>query len=112
MPQSTALAVIESLTTKARRIRPQPQKDITGCSCGERGQQMVRRAVNRIIGEAGKRANLGHIHPHMLRHSCGYALANKGQDFRIIQDWLGHRDPKHTSRYTRVAARRIEGVWD
>jgi hypothetical protein len=41
----------------------------------------------------------------MLRHSCGYARANKGQDFRLIQDWLGHRDPKHTSRYTRVAAR-------
>ena len=78
----------------------------------ERGQQMVRRAVNYIIGEAGKRAGLGHVHPHMLRHSCGYALANRGQDFRLIQDWLGHRDPKHTSRYTRVAARRFEGVWD
>ena len=78
----------------------------------ERGQQMVRRAVNYIIGEAGKRGGLGHVHPHMLRHSCGYALANKGQDFRLIQDWLGHRDPKHTSQYTRVAARRFEGVWD
>ena len=78
----------------------------------ERGQQMVRRAVNYIIGEAGKRAGLGHVHPHMLRHSCGYALANKGQDFRLIQDWLGHRDPKHTTKYTRVAARRFEGVWD
>ena len=78
----------------------------------ERNCQMVRRAVNYIIGEAGKRAGLGHVHPHMLRHSCGYALANKGQDFRLIQDWLGHRDPKHTSRYTRVAARRFEGVWD
>jgi type 1 fimbriae regulatory protein FimB len=78
----------------------------------ERNCQMVRRAVNYIIAEAGKRAGLGHVHPHMLRHSCGYALANKGQDFRLIQDWLGHRDPKHTSRYTRVAARRFEGVWD
>jgi type 1 fimbriae regulatory protein FimB len=78
----------------------------------ERGCQMVRRAVNHMIAAAGKRADLGRIHPHMLRHSCGYALANKGQDFRLIQDWLGHRDPKHTSRYTRVAARRFEGVWD
>jgi type 1 fimbriae regulatory protein FimB len=78
----------------------------------ERGQEMVRRAVNYIIGEAGKRAGLGHVHPHMLRHSCGDALANQGQDFRLIQDWLGHRDPKHTSKYTRVAARRFEGVWD
>jgi type 1 fimbriae regulatory protein FimB len=78
----------------------------------ERGCQMVRRAVNHMIAAAGKRADLGRIHPHMLRHSCGYALANKGQDFRLIQDWLGHRDPKHTSRYTRVAARRFEGIWD
>ena len=78
----------------------------------ERGCQMVRRAVNHMIAAAGKRAGLGSVHPHMLRHSCGYALANRGQDFRLIQDWLGHRDPKHTSRYTRVAARRFEGVWD
>ena len=78
----------------------------------ERGCQMVRRAVNHMIAAAGKRAGLGRVHPHMLRHSCGYALANMGQDFRLIQDWLGHRDPKHTSRYTRVAARRFEGVWD
>ncbi len=78
----------------------------------ERGCQMVRRAVNHMIAAAGQRAGLGNVHPHMLRHSCGYALANKGQDFRLIQDWLGHRDPKHTSRYTRVAARRFEGVWE
>ncbi len=73
---------------------------------------MVRRAANHMIAAAGKRAGLGRVHPHMLRHSCGYALANKGQDFRLIQDCLGHRDPKHTSRYTRVAASRFEGVWD
>src|SRR6266849_8112409 len=30
-------------------------------------------------------------HPHMLRHACGYALANKGHDTRAIQGWLGHR---------------------
>jgi len=47
----------------------------------ERGCQMVRRAVNHMIAAAGKRAGLGSVHPHMLRHSCGYALANKGADF-------------------------------
>ncbi len=78
----------------------------------ERGCQMVRRAVNHMIAAAAKRAGLGNVHPHMLRHCCGYALANKGQDFRLIQDWLGPRDPKHTSKYTRVAARRFDGVWD
>jgi len=78
----------------------------------ERGQQMVRQAVNHIIGEAGERAGLGHVWPHMLRHSTGYALANKGHDFRLLQAYLGHKDPRHTARYTRVAGRRFEGLWD
>ena len=30
------------------------------------------------------------IHPHMLRHACGYKLANEGVDTRTIQGYLGH----------------------
>jgi site-specific recombinase XerD len=78
----------------------------------ERGTEMTRQAVNYIVKAAGERAGLGHVHPHMLRHSCGYYLANRGTDFRATQDYLGHRDPKHTVRYTRVAGRRFEGLWD
>ena len=78
----------------------------------ERGHELTRQAVNYIVRTAGRRAGLGHVHPHMLRHSCGYYLANKGVDFRTTQDFLGHRDPKHTTRYTRVAGRRFEGLWD
>ena len=78
----------------------------------ERGQPMTRQAVNYLIARAGERARLGRVHPHMLRHSCGYYLANKGVDFRTAQNFLGHRDPKHTTRYTRVAGPRFEGLWD
>jgi site-specific recombinase XerD len=46
----------------------------------------------------------------MLRHSCGYYLADQGTDLRTMQDYLGHRDPRHTVRYTRVAGRRFEGL--
>ena len=49
----------------------------------ERGHEMTRQAVNYIIKTAGERAGLGHVHPHMLRHSCGYYLANTGVDFRL-----------------------------
>lgn len=77
----------------------------------ERKQPMTRQAVNYILASAGKRAGLGHVHPHMLRHSCGFALANKGHDLRLIQDYLGHRDPRHTAHYTRTAAARFEGLW-
>ena len=46
----------------------------------ERRQSLMRQSVNYIVACAGKQAKLGHINPHMLRHSCGYALANKGHD--------------------------------
>ncbi|MGH8070247.1 MAG: tyrosine-type recombinase/integrase [Candidatus Entotheonellia bacterium] len=77
----------------------------------ERGQSMTRQSVNYIIATAAPRAGLGPIHPPMLRHSCGFYLANRGYDLRLIQDYLGHRDPKHTVHYTRVAAYRFENLW-
>jgi len=77
----------------------------------ERGQPMTRQAVNYIIRQAGEAAKLGKVWPHMLRHSCGYYLADQGTDLRTMQDYLGHRDPKHTAHYTRVAGHRFEGLW-
>ena len=77
---------------------------------GARRTQLTRQAINYLIAQAGERAGLGHVHPHMLRHSCGYRLANSGTDLRLMQDLLGHRDPKHTSHYTRTAAARFEGL--
>jgi site-specific recombinase XerD len=77
----------------------------------ERGQPLTRRAVYYLVRSAGKRVKIGGVHPHMLRHSCGYYLADQGTDLRTMQDYLGHRDPRHTVRYTRVAARRFEGLW-
>ena len=77
----------------------------------ERGQPLTRQSVNYLVATAAKRANLPPVHPHMLRHSCGFALANKGYDLRLIQDYLGHRDPRHTVHYTRTAGTRIAGLW-
>jgi site-specific recombinase XerD len=64
----------------------------------------VRQAVNYIIGQAGARAKLGEVWPHMLLHFCGHYMADQGTDFRTMQDYLGHRNPVMTARYTRVAA--------
>src|SRR5271165_1740649 len=77
----------------------------------ERGQPLTRQSVNYLLATASVRAKLAPVHPHMLRHSCGFHLANHGYDLRLIQDYLGHRDPKYTVHYTRVAARRFEGLW-
>jgi integrase len=51
-------------------------------------------AINRLVKRIGARAR------YMLRHACGYALANSGHDTRRTQDWLGHRSIAHTTRYT------------
>jgi site-specific recombinase XerD len=51
------------------------------------------------------------IHPHMLRHGCGYALANAGNDTRALQAWLGHRNIQHTVRYTELAPNRFKDFW-
>jgi hypothetical protein len=48
----------------------------------------------------------------MLRHSCGFALANMGIDTRLIQDYLGHRNIRHTVWYTASNAGRFYGIWD
>jgi site-specific recombinase XerD len=77
----------------------------------ERGP-MTRQAVNYLVKEIGKRAKLHfHVHPHMLRHSTGYYLANRGYDTRLIQDYLGHKNIAHTVKYTQTAAVRFEGLW-
>ena len=77
----------------------------------ERGGPLSRHTVIYTIDQAAKKAGLEHVTPHMLRHGCGYYLANKGYDLRLIQDYLGHRDPKHTARYTRTASVRFTGLW-
>ncbi len=77
----------------------------------ERGP-LTRQAVNYLVEQIGKRAKLEFkVNPHMLRHSTGYYLANKGYDTRLIQDYLGHRNITHTVRYTRTSAHRFEGLW-
>lgn len=76
----------------------------------DRGVPITRQGVNYLLNELGKAIGLK-VHPHMLRHSCGFYLANKGYDLRLIQDYLGHRDPKHTAHYTRTASIRFEGIW-
>ena len=77
----------------------------------ERGAPFTRFGFHKLVRAVGERAGLT-VHPHMLRHGCGYALANKGRDTRLIQDYLGHVDIKNTVIYTETAAARFEGLWE
>jgi site-specific recombinase XerD len=84
---------------------------LPGLFVSERDQPLTRQAVNYLVAAAAARANLTGVHQHTLRHSCGFALADNGHDLQFIQDYLGHRDPRHTVDYTRTAGRRSEGLW-
>ena len=78
----------------------------------ERGGPFTSDAVNRLIKRIGERAGLPFpIHVHMLRHACGYKLANDGIDTRALQAYLGHRNIQNTTRYTALAPDRFKGFW-
>jgi integrase len=80
-------------------------------SPSERGGPLSPDMIARIVERAAEAAKIGfHVHPHMLRHATGYALANAGTDTRLIQDFLGHASIANTVRYTKLAPRRLAAV--
>lgn len=78
----------------------------------ERKGPLTTSTVRKLITRAGQKAELDFpVHPHMLRHSTGYYLANKGMDTRSIQAYLGHKQIQHTVRYTELSANRFKDFW-
>jgi type 1 fimbriae regulatory protein FimB/type 1 fimbriae regulatory protein FimE len=78
----------------------------------ERNGPITEATVRRIIARAGQVAHIGlSVHPHMLRHATGFYLANSGVDTRTIQAYLGHKNIKHTVRYTQLAPDRFRTLW-
>lgn len=82
----------------------------------EAGKPMSSSSILKIIARAGQLAqgkdgeplmNFA-VHPHMLRHSCGYWLNEQGQGIRAIQDWLGHKNIRHTERYTALSPKAFQ----
>ena len=68
--------------------------------------------VRKLVQRGGQEAKLPFpVHPHMLRHACGYKLANDGHDTRAIQHYLGHRDIQNTVRYTQLSSKRFKDFW-
>src|SRR5215471_14844874 len=78
----------------------------------ERRRPLHRSSVNLLLAKYSAAAGLAlQAHPHMLRHACGYALADQGADTRLIQDYLGHRNIQHTVRYTASNPARFQRFW-
>jgi integrase len=78
----------------------------------ERGGPFTTDSFNWLVKRAGQKAKLPfQAHAHMLRHACGFALANAGHDTRSLQDYLGHKNIQHTVRYTELAPTRFKDFW-
>ena len=78
----------------------------------ERGAPFTTAGFARMIERVGRVAKLQYkAHPHMLRHACGFVLANKGRDTRALQAYLGHRNIQHTVCYTELAPDRFKDFW-
>src|SRR5262249_48496458 len=71
-----------------RRYLSTRTDDLPWLFISERGGKLTRFAVNYLVDRTAKEAGLSEVHPHALRHSCGYALSEKGQDLRTIQEYL------------------------
>jgi site-specific recombinase XerD len=77
----------------------------------ERGSPMSAAGFRKMLARTSHEAKFPFlVHPHMLRHVCGFKLANDGQDTRALQHYLGHKNIQHTVRYTELS--RFKSFWD
>lgn len=79
----------------------------------ERGNPLARRTVIHTVKACAVAGGLTdkNVTPHMLRHGCGFYLANKGCDVRVIQDYLGHKNIQNTVIYTQLTGKQFQGLW-
>jgi len=97
-----------------RALRRMKREDGSGAYVftTERAGSMTTDNVRKLVQRAAEEAKLPFpVHPHMLRHACGYKLANDGHDTRAIQHYLGHRNIQNTVRYTQLSPQRFEDFW-
>lgn len=89
------------------------QEDVPWLFTTRTGQRISRQRIYTLVRQYGAAAQLPvRVHPHMLRHACGYSLAERGNDTRLIQDYLGHRNIRHTVVYTASNAERFHSAWN
>ena len=95
-----------------RRLQREQEPKSPFVFTSERGAPFTRVGFARMVERLGEAAKLGFkAHPHMLRHACGFALANKGHDTRALQAYLGHKNIQHTVRYTELSPTRFKTFW-
>src|SRR5262249_24546110 len=121
---------------RAREARTGTPQGLSGCAPGDRRSTPSRRRIgawwrpgtvhrtpviefialskrhfSRVFAYTSARPPRCHCSPHMLRHACGFKLANDGHDTRALQHYLGHKNIQHTVRYTEMAPDRFKDFW-
>jgi site-specific recombinase XerD len=95
-----------------RRLQRDQESKSPFIFTSERGAPFTTAGFARMIERAGEAAKLPFkAHPHMLRHACGYALANRGHDTRALQAYLGHKNIQHMVRYAELSPTRFKNFW-
>jgi site-specific recombinase XerD len=79
----------------------------TGLLLTNDGRSLNRHVVTRMLNRAARRAALGHLHPHQLRHTMATQAVNRGMRLEAIAAMLGHRTLRMTIRYARIANRTV-----
>jgi site-specific recombinase XerD len=109
---SPATHPLTGLELRALRRLKREQKPSPFVFTSERGDPFSTEGFARLLQRAAVAARMTiKVHPHMLRHACGYKLANDGRDTRSIQSYLGHRNIQHTVRYTELSPNRFKDFW-
>jgi type 1 fimbriae regulatory protein FimB/type 1 fimbriae regulatory protein FimE len=109
MPSVHPLGGVELRALRRLQREQEPGRHVF---VSERGAPMSPAGFRRMIARLGEAARLQfNVHPDMLRHACGFALANARQDTRALQHYLGHKNIQHTVRYTELSPERFRDFW-
>jgi type 1 fimbriae regulatory protein FimB/type 1 fimbriae regulatory protein FimE len=76
-----------------------------------RGGRMTRNGFFKLLVKAAARTGIPDVHPHALRHGCGFKLVNQGMDTLSLAAYLGHANVQNTKRYAKMNATRFDGLW-
>jgi integrase len=95
-----------------RRLKREQEPASPFVFTSERGSPFTAAGFRKMVARLGAAAGFEYpVHPHMLRHACGFKLANDGVDTRSLQSYLGHKNIQHTVRYTELAPTRFKDFW-
>jgi integrase len=112
-----SVATVHPLTGRElralRRLKREQYPKASFVFTSDRGAPFTTTGFRTLVARLGERARFDYrVHPHMLRHACGYKLANDGVDTRSLQAYLGHKNIQHTVRYTELSPTRFRDFWE